>query len=509
MNSPVKKCSELAKALRASLRVATIGAVLPLMAISHMAAAETLNMGQGTGAVGQVSMVLGRAFLESPGGERHQIVSGMLIKAKDRILTDTNGHVHIRFVDEALVSIRPSSRLDIQQYDYNADQPGQSAIRLNLEEGVTRSISGRGATEARERFRMNTPIAAIGVRGTDFVVSASQSSVRAMVNEGAIVLAPYSSDCMADAFGPCMSGGVELSNGGLAVLQMEAGHGAQLMPASVERDPDMMHEEVNYLLSGTQSAPIDASAEVNATAEDKTAGTGVFLENVTAHQVKEQVTAAARPGTPKPETPAPVEPEAPVKTETPVHPVRPEIPVLPDFTPEVPVTMLALSERNLIWGRWGAGQGANERITTDYASARDGRDVTIGNREYALFRDGNGVTQVDRGLGEISFGLHSAQAFYSSDEGVFTMSVRSGELGINFNTNQFATSLNLNHELTGDVNFSASGLLRPGGFFYTNSDTERMAGAVSLDGKEAGYFFEKQLDIGGIKGLTLWDRRGP
>lgn len=495
MNSPVKKCSELAKALRASLRVATIGAVLPLMAISHMAAAETLNMGEGTGAVGQVSMVLGRAFLESPGGERHQIVSGMLIKAKDRILTDTNGHVHIRFVDEALVSIRPSSRLDIQQYDYSADQPGQSAIRLNLEEGVTRSISGRGATEARERFRMNTPIAAIGVRGTDFVVSASQSSVRAMVNEGAIVLAPYSSDCMADAFGPCMSGGVELSNGGLAVLQMEGGHGAQLMPSSVERDPDMMREEVNYLLSGTQSASsIDASAEVNATAEDKTAGTGVFLENVTAHQVKEQVIAAARPGTPKPETPAPVEPETPV---------------LPDFTPEVPVTMLALSERNLIWGRWGAGQGANERITTDYASARDGRDVTIGNREYALFRDGNGVTQVDRGLGEISFGLHSAQAFYSSDEGVFTMSVRSGELGINFNTNQFATSLNLNHELTGDVNFSASGLLRPGGFFYTNSDTERMAGAVSLDGKEAGYFFEKQLDIGGIKGLTLWDRRGP
>jgi hypothetical protein len=34
-----------------------------------------------------------------------------------------------------------------------------------------------------------------------------------------------------------------------------------------------------------------------------------------------------------------------------------------------------------------------------------------------------------------------------------------------------------------------------------------MAGAVSLDGKEAGYFFEKQLQSGAIHGLTLWGGR--
>jgi hypothetical protein len=34
-----------------------------------------------------------------------------------------------------------------------------------------------------------------------------------------------------------------------------------------------------------------------------------------------------------------------------------------------------------------------------------------------------------------------------------------------------------------------------------------MAGAVSLNGAEAGYYFEKQLEAGGIQGLTLWDKR--
>ena len=33
-----------------------------------------------------------------------------------------------------------------------------------------RSITGQWGEAARDRFRLNTPIAAIGVRGTDFIV---------------------------------------------------------------------------------------------------------------------------------------------------------------------------------------------------------------------------------------------------------------------------------------------------------------------------------------------------
>jgi hypothetical protein len=481
--------------------------------------------------VGEVSLVLGRAWIQSAGQPRTLIGPGTLVRATDRIQTESNGHVHIRFVDQALVSVRPDSLLEIVQYDFLADRPGNTSIKLNLEEGVTRSISGQGASSARERFRLNTPIAAIGVRGTDFVVSASPQSVRAAVNEGTIVMAPFSSECSVDTFGPCLANAIELTESSLQILEIQSAGGVpELLPATLERDPEMMRAELALAL---------AAQEQVAPADEKTAGTEVFLENVTSMRVQ-QVVATAAPVAPPPVTPpAPVAPPQvvtppvvvqpvvpPVTTEPPVTPppvvvapppvvVAPPVtppPVVvpvtpPDFTPVVPVPVPALTDRNLVWGRWGAGQGELEKLTMAYVDVRVGRDVTVGNDSYVLFRDGDGKTRVQEGLGPVSFSLHSAQAFYHSSTGVVAMTVKGGSLDINFNNNRFATELNMNHSLTGDVNFIAYGFIYVGGYFYTRSPTERMAGAVSLDGTEAGYYFEKQLEAGGIQGLTLWDKR--
>lgn len=442
--------------------------------------------------VGRVSLVLGQAWIESGDGRRETLAPGASVHVRDRILTEANGHVHIRFVDDALVSVRPDSRLEVVRYDYSPEQPAQSSIKLNLEEGVTRSISGRGATSARERFRLNTPIAAIGVRGTDFVVSATQRSVRALVNEGAIVLAPFSSDCTFDTFGPCVANAVELTDSSLQMVEMRGDSTRpELMPASVEREPGMMREEVRL-----------AIASVEPQTEDTGAADSVYLENVTSVRVKSEAAAIALVDN----TP-PVQPELPpTSPESPETPTNPPVVVNPpDVTPELPVEAPVLASRNLVWGRWGDGQGEAEKITLAYLDAREGRDVTVGNKEYLLFRDGDGRTRVDAGLGPVSFALSSAQAFYSSETGIVAMTVSGGELDIDFDTSQFNTRLDLLHELTGEVLFTANGRLYDGGYFHSRTETERMAGAVSLDGKEAGYFFEKQLEAGGIKGLTLWD----
>lgn len=461
-----------------ALMTALLLVAIPLAGQS-VAVAQALSIDSAQPAVGEVSLVLGKAWLISGKG-RQAVAPGTEIRATDRILTEANGHVHIRFVDQALVSVRPDSRLEIVQYDYNADQPAQSTIKLNLEEGITRSISGHGATSARDRFRLNTPIAAIGVRGTDFVVSATPRAVRALVNEGVIVMAPFSNDCSADTFGPCLVNAVELTDSTLQVIELEGSSTApRLLPAVVERGPGMMEEEVQVAMN-----------DVQGNADDKNAGTGIYLESVTSQRVKDEAANVAPQPQPEPSIPEPPAPQ------------------LVDFTPQTAIAGAELAERNLIWGRWSEGQAEQERITVAMADAQAGRDVTIpGGSDYLLFRDGNGGERIERGLGPVSFDLVSAQAFYHSDSGVAAMAVNGGSLDINFDSNQFATSLQMNHSLTGDVSFEASGRLYDGGYFHTRSDTERMAGAVSLDGKEAGYFFEKQLENGGIQGLTLWDNR--
>ena len=122
-----------------------------------------------------------------------------------------------------------------------------------------------------------------------------------------------------------------------------------------------------------------------------------------------------------------------------------------------------------------------------------------------LFRTENGPPEIASGLGPVSFELNSAQASYHSEAGTSPMQVRGGSLDIDFDTNQFATALELNHSTLGAVNFQSSGRLHSGGYFYKHTENSHLAGAVSLDGSEAGYFFEQLLQTGTIKGLTLWD----
>lgn len=443
-------------------RFATRIALLPLLLAMMSAHAETGDN------VGEVSLVLGKAYLKS-GDTQSLIHAGAIIKVSDQVITESNGHVHIRFIDQALVSVRPDSMLEIQRYDFNAQNPADSSIKLNLVEGVTRAISGDGAHAARDRFRLNTPIAAIGVRGTDFVVSASGQSVRALVNEGAIVMAPFSADCLKSSFGPCLANSVELSQDSLQMLQVDGSAPLpRLVPATDERGV-LTTEEVSV-----------ANAEAEKRADDKAVGTEVYLENVTSRRVAEVASNVASR-------------------------VKPS--VLPDFTPIAAVPASSLTSNNLVWGRWkyNDGQGAQERISLAYDVASAGRDITIADGGYWLFRDGKGSTFVKPDLSVVSFGLSSAQAFYHSATGVMAMQVNGGSLSVNFNEKSFATQLGLNSAASGKVDFAASGRYDNGGFFYSSSDMQGMKGAVSLDGKEAAYFFEKTLgEDQRVEGITLW-----
>jgi len=443
-------------------------ALLPLLVALNTAYAET------GATVGEVSLVLGKAYIKT-GSKQERVHAGTKVKVSDQIITEANGHVHVRFVDDALVSVRPDSKLEIQRYDFDAANPSDSSIKLNLLEGITRSISGDGAHAARDRFRLNTPIAAIGVRGTDFVVSASEQSVRALVNEGAIVMAPFSLDCLAASFGPCATNAVELSQDSLQMLAIEGGVALpRLLPATDERGDLANVGEVEV-------------AQTEARSDDKAVGSEVYLENVTSRRVAEEANIAA------------TKPKPPV--------VTPPVAVLPDFTPEVAVSSAVLTSNNLIWGRWTGldGQGAQERISVTYSIASANRDVMNGNDTYVLFRDSGGSELVQPDLGLVSFALNSAQAFYHSGSGVMAMEVNGGSLQVDFGKKSFATQLGLSSTATGNVDFTSSGKIQNAGFFYNNSDTQIIRGAVSLDGTEAGYVFEKQLGTGtSVEGITLW-----
>jgi hypothetical protein len=90
--------------------------------------------------------------------------------------------------------------------------------------------------------------------------------------------------------------------------------------------------------------------------------------------------------------------------------------------------------------------------------------------------------------------------------------VASGTLSIDFGAKTYATQLGLSAEGTGLQTFSQSGSINAGnGIFLGRSGpdtapTSSLAGAISLDARQAGYLFKTQTGRGTFSGATLWGR---
>ena len=482
-------CGWLRHLGRVLLTLLALSLSLSFSLIALQATAQTTNsIHTPTAAVGEVSLVLGRAYLERD-NDRERIEAGSKVHVGDRVFTEAGGHVHVRFVDDALISVRPSSTLDVVRYDYDAAKPENSAVKFELSEGAARAISGDAAKSARQRFRMNTPIAAIGVRGTDFVVSANSRSTRALVNEGAIIMAPYSSECSSDALGPCVVDAVELSQNTLQVLELGSGNPAPRLIASTTGRALGEAEDASNNESDSAEAQVASTESPDALDTNE-----VYLESVATTKINTEV-AAAENGSGQ----APVEqPGAPVVPD-PLIPV-----VLADFTPTSALTAESTRADQLVWGRWSSN-GSPSLLSLSLSDAREGRDVTIASPSgFILYRSEPNGARVESGLGVVKFDLSAAEAFYDSANGIVAMRVAGGNLELDFVDRAFATELNLDHAATGAIDFTANGAIADGGYLLLREDSKTVSGAVATDGSAAGYFFEEQLEAGRIQGITLW-----
>lgn len=471
--------------------------VLLLLAGSFVQAESELSP------VAEVTLVLGISVAHQYNGAGEvQLQRGDPVYVGDRIETQSNGHVHLRFSDDALISVRPNSRLKIQKYDFDPSKPSESTIKFELEEGVTRAISGRAAKGARERFRLNTPIAAIGVRGTDFVVSAGAEATKAKVNEGAIVMAPFSDVCSAEGTGPCAFNALEVAGGtfGLAALDQSALLPRLIPPQSV-RSPSFMQAEVRRVVASSalqSEAPAQFVAVSGVSGPDKQeeVSNDVLLEGVTSVKVRADAAVAVE------------EVEATDFTPTDIISVGDNGALVGfDYTPPELLSKEQLSGRQLVWGRYFSKPSLLDRLTLSHTEASESRSVATGTVEFGLFRSESNGRVVSTELGLVGFRLTSAQAVYNSETGIVAMAVNGGSLDINFQDNSFSTVLNLNSDPTGQVDFAATGGLFDGGFLRALEATQSVRGAISFDASEAGYYFDKELPSGTVSGLTLWDSK--
>lgn len=414
---------------------------------------------------------------------------GDTVRAGDALSTGGDGYLYIKTVDGGFLILRPRSEAKVLAYTIDAAQPANNRIKFELSQGVARSISGAAVKQSRQNFRFNTPVASIGVRGTDFTVFTDAETTRVAVISGGVVVSGFGADCAVQGIGPCE---------GSSKRELFAGQDSQVL--QVNRG-----QATPQLLRGSALLP-DASAPPRTDEPVK-------ISASTANALASVAVLGSNPDTSL----------APLKLsklgaqlqQTEILPVVPVLPVEP-IAPALPA---------LAWGRW---QALLDKPADISLSALRADNQLIGvNSYFALFRnkDSQWLSPAEGG---VSFSLKSSQVVVqaSGAGAVFPATLENGKLSVNFAASSFTTQFDL---LTQGQRIArqADGAVYKDGTFgnvsqFLGSNTMQVQGVLAqrpgLTGANlftGGYLFQSRLDNGQgtgplsgqlATGITAWSR---
>jgi hypothetical protein len=406
---------------------------------------------------GKVIFTAGAAQIaDRPGAEGAPVQEGELLS------TGTDGYLYVKTIDNGLFILRPNTKARIVSYHVDTREPANTRVKLELLSGVARSKSGDAVKLARQNFRFNTPVAAIGVRGTDFTVSTDQDTSRVAVLTGGIVVSGFGAACRPEGGGPCEGGAsrelsatqrgqlLQVKRGQLApqLLAISSGSPDQVSPPRADEPLAKSGGGADQMLDAKKSDSLDKSL-------------------------------AQQPG-----------PSAPVV-----------------LTPPPVVAVVTPPEPQLQWGRWAAVAGQAPTATLSAGP----ESIVSGN--YIISRPA-GTSYVSPERGNVAFTLKGSEASIVNDDparAAVAAQVHNGLLSVDFGKASFTTSFDL---VAGSETFkmAASGPVNSVGRFGNNLYDSQMSNNMQVDGMlsnanggSAAYVFQRRLDdTRKANGVTYW-----
>ena len=118
--------------------------------------------------IGRVVVAVGQVEAERPDGSIRELARRAPVYEQDTVRTGARSRVQIRFNDGARMSLRPDTEMSYDEYRYQADQPQANLARMQLRRGGFRTVTGAIGSINRQAYRVDTPYAVIGIRGTDY-----------------------------------------------------------------------------------------------------------------------------------------------------------------------------------------------------------------------------------------------------------------------------------------------------------------------------------------------------
>ena len=389
-----------------------------------------------------------------PASTSHIVLEG------DTIVTGVNGHAHLKTMDNGYLIVRPGSHARVVAYHVDSQKPANTRIKIDLVQGVARNISGQAMQQSKENFRFNTPVAAIGVRGTDFTVYTDQTTSRVIVAAGGVVVSGFIDNC-----GPAGSGACQGPNS----RELFANQTGQLLQV-------LLGQPVPKLLRSTNLSPDLMSPPRANEPTAKAAGTE---------------TTAAKGG--------------PLSTQDGTVLIT---------NPLVGSAVVNDPYGKIIWGRWQPllGQPAN----IDFVNGAEAKAQLLAVDSYFAVLRTNGADWQVPNQGIMSFALNQSEAFIITGPAntPVAATLENGQLRVDFANASFATGFDLvsqskeRYSLKALGGVSASGLLQGANQFSSGSNMQVNGAVGPQNGGTAAYIFQSRIDNNQLAiGGTSWVKK--
>ncbi|QDQ28112.1 hypothetical protein FNU76_18140 [Chitinimonas arctica] len=150
-------------------------------------------------AAANITSSSGTVFVTTAEGTRSALVTGNRVENGSQIVTGNNGLVVMRFDDGQVVALEKNTDFRIKQFRFTAAAPEQGNAFFSMLRGSLRAVTGLIGRGNKAAFRLETPTATIGIRGSDWMAALQNNGLFTGVNNGGIVINQGANTLLVDA----------------------------------------------------------------------------------------------------------------------------------------------------------------------------------------------------------------------------------------------------------------------------------------------------------------------
>lgn len=115
--------------------------------------------------IGVISVIIGEAQIIRDSGQT-KARSGTELFRNDLVKSGKASRVQILLIDQTAVNLGQNAEIRLDEFVYTGAEP---KVSLNVAKGTFRFISGKIANQKPDNVKVKTPLAIIGVRGTEYI----------------------------------------------------------------------------------------------------------------------------------------------------------------------------------------------------------------------------------------------------------------------------------------------------------------------------------------------------